>query len=556
MQETAPAGYPAAKAIGGSSVSDNDARFDYVIVGGGAAGSVLASRLSEDPATSVCLVEAGPAPSSINFVMPAGFTRTLNDERYTWPYFTEPSERLGGRRVKLIQGKVLGGGTSVNGMVFTRGQQGDFDGWAQKGNKGWDFASVLPFFQRVESTPAGEDAVRGRDGRYAVNPLSVDLPVVKAFQQAAVAYGVPANDDYNGRRQSGIGPVQASVQSGRRVSAATAYLKPARGRSNLTVLAGVAVTRINFDGKRAVSIDCSGHGAPRSIHAAREIILSAGAIGTPKLLQLSGIGDRDHLSRIGVDPVAHLPGVGANFHDHYLARIAVRCPGATTFNQLARFPRLPFQVLNWLAGRPSVVAVPPATLQYFFKTQPDLDDADVQGIFTPASVTQNAVSRSPDPFPGATCAVWQHRPQSRGFVRIRSADPAELPAVQPNYLEDPLDRDVLVAACKTVRGILDTEPFKAMWDLELAPGRDVETEDEWLDYAAATGSTVFHPVGTAKMGPATDSNAVVDAALRVHGLERLRVVDASVMPQIPSGNTAAATLMVAEKAADMIRGGN
>ncbi|MGE0232843.1 MAG: GMC family oxidoreductase [Flavobacteriaceae bacterium] len=537
-------------------MSEGEAQFDYVIVGGGAAGSVLASRLSEDPSCSVCVLEAGPEASSINFIMPAGFTRTLNDERYTWPYLTEPGEHLGGRRVKLIQGKVLGGGTSVNGMVFTRGQQRDFDGWAQRGNAGWDYESVLPYFRKVEKTNAGDDAVRGRSGQYAVNELNVDLPVVKAFEQAAIRYGVAANADYNGKSQAGIGSVQASVQSGRRVSAATAYLKPARTRRNLTVLSGVAATGINFDGTRALSISCASGGGPRTINARREIILAAGAIGTPKLLQLSGIGDHEHLARIGVTMLKHLPGVGQNFHDHYLARIAVRCPAAATFNQLARFPRLPLQVLKWIVGRPSVVAVPPATLQYFLKTGPDMEDADVQGIFTPASVTQNAVLREPDPFPGVTCAVWQHRPQSRGFVRVRSLDPSELPAVQPNYLQDATDRHVLISACRTVRGILNTEPFKAMWDVELAPGKEVQSNDEWLSYAASSGSTVFHPVGTAKMGPASDPSAVVDVSLRVHGLERLRVVDASVMPQIPSGNTAAATLMIAEKAADIIRSGN
>ncbi|MCB1474765.1 MAG: GMC family oxidoreductase N-terminal domain-containing protein [Rhodobiaceae bacterium] len=533
----------------------SEAQFDYVIVGGGAAGSVLAARLSEDPSCTVCLLEAGPEPSSINFIMPAGFTRTLNDERYTWGYFTEPSERFGERRVKLIQGKVLGGGTSVNGMIFTRGQGRDFDGWAQAGNPGWDYESVLAYFRKVESTGAGDDAVRGRSGAYSVNVLDVDMPVVKAFRQAAIGYGIAANADYNGRSQAGIGPAQVSVQSGRRVSAASAYLAPARGRRNLTVLAGVTVTGVEFDGMRARSVSCQRGGEVQTIHARAEIILAAGAIGTPKLLQLSGIGHHELLSRIGVATVRHLPGVGENFHDHYLARIAVRCPGAVTFNQRARFPRLPLEVLNWFLGRPSVVAVPPATLQYFLKTRPDLEDADVQGIFTPASVTQNAVSRAPDPFPGATCAVWQHRPQSRGFVRARSADPLELPAVQPNYLREAVDRDVLVAACRTVRAILDTEPFKAMWDLELAPGNDVQTDDEWIDYAFANGSTVFHPVGTAKMGPASDPLAVVDPTLRVHGVEGLRVVDASVMPQIASGNTAAATLMIAEKASDLIRSG-
>lgn len=524
--------------------------FDYIVVGAGAAGCIVAARLSEDSAVSVCLIEAGGKGRSPFFIIPSGFVRTLANPAYVWDFRTQPTAMIGDRAIALTQGKVLGGGTAINGMAYVRGQAGDFDSWARAGASGWDYAGVLPYFQKLEGCLRDEERHAAEAGPLDVSDMDWDNPLCQAFVTAANACGLDSNRDYNRGPQAGIAPTQATIARGRRVSARTAYLDKARRRSNLEVVTSATARKLLFAGRRATGVLVETGGAERAIAARREVIVSAGAINTPRLLQLSGLGDEALLRGLGIEPVRHLPGVGRNLQDHYMVRIGVKGRRFSSVNQQSRWPSLPGQVLSWLAGRPSILAMPAAYLHYFMRSDPSQLDADIQGIFTPASSISTG-SRALDGFPGFTCGVWQHRPKSRGSVSLVSSRFANLPVVQPNYLDDPSDRDILIAGCKQTARILGRAEMAPYIDQD---PRDLAlSEDEWLDFARQKGSTVYHPVGTARLGSEDDSQAVVDARLRVHGIDRLRIADASVMPSLPSGNTAAATMMIAEKAADLIR---
>ena len=540
------------------SASASDA-FDYVIVGAGAAGAILAARLSEDGKTTVCLLEAGPPDWHPWLHMPAGYIKAVFNPTYAWQFSSEPNPLTLNRRIPLPQGKTLGGSTSINGLVYNRGQREDFDGWAALGNPGWGYAAVLPYFKRNESYTTGDVRLRGRDGPQTVSDIEWMHPICESFLQGAQRLGMPRNPDYNGESQAGVGYFQRSIDGRWRISTARAYLWPARKGANLSVRTNAHATRIVFDGQRAVGVRYA-KGASlataRVVTARREVIVCAGALNTPKLLQLSGVGPVALLQSLGVPVVRDLPGVGANLSDHFSVRIVMGVKDTTTINELSRMPRLVGQVARWVRGKPSILALSPSLVHWFWNSTPKragLDRPDLQGVFTPASYREGYVGML-DTYPGMTCGVWPHRPESRGTVQARSADVFADPLVQPNYLSDERDRATLLGGMRIARQLLNTPELAPIATKESLPGPQVQSDDEMLDFARRYGVSSYHVNGTAKMGPASDPMAVVDAELRVHGLAGLRVVDASVMPTIPSANTCAATMMIAEKAADMIRG--
>ena len=534
-----------------SRPADTD-EFDYVIVGAGSAGSVLAARLSAAD-FSVCVLEAGPSDRSPHLHIPAGYIRGLFNPALTWRFETERGDGVAGRRLATTQGRTLGGSSAINGLVYNRGQRADYDGWAQKGLPGWGYADVLPYFKRTERWAGAPSAHRGQVGALPVTLSAWQHPLCDAFVEGARAIGLPANPDYNGSQQYGVGPFQYTVERGRRVSTARAFLHPAARRANLDVRTRAQASRITFEGRRATGVRYLHGGQTREVAARREVILSGGAVNTPKLLQISGVGPANLLRRIGVKLVHHVPGVGENLRDHYSLRLSARVRNATTINDLARGPRFGREVARWLLGRPSILSLSPVLIHAFCKSRPTLADSDLQLSFVPGSVREGFPGML-DAFPGMTCGGYQQRPESTGFVRARSAEPADPPAIQPNYLTHETDGEVLVAGIRMARRLLQTEALAPYYEAESFPGADVQTDDELLDFARSRGSTVYHLVGTARMGAAGDTLGVVDHALRVRGLESLRVADASVMPSLPSGNTHAPTMMIAEKAADAILG--
>ena len=531
--------------------------FDYVIVGGGAAGAILASRLSEDGRFSVCLLEAGPRDLHPFLHIPAGYVRMVFNPRYAWQFSSEPTVWTQGRRIPIPQGKVLGGSTSINGLAYTRGHREDYDGWAAAGNPGWSYAEVLPYFQRNERRLApGDPVYRGFDGPMRISDIAWMHPLCEQFIAGAQGLGMPRNADYNGERQEGVGYFQRTIDGRWRMSTSRTYLWPARGRANLAVRTGARALAVTFEGKRATGVRYvhgDRLGTARVVRARREVLLCAGAINTPKLLQLSGVGPAALLGELGV-PVRHeLAGVGANLSDHFSVRVVAGVKHVTTMNEMSRAPRLWSQMARWLAGRPNMLALSPSLVHWFWKSQPELARPDLQGVFAPASYREGYVGML-DVYPGMTVGVWQHRPWSLGTVTARSPDPLADPVIQPNYLADERDRAVLLSGMRTARRLLQTPQLARFDPVESLPGAQVRSDDELLDFARRYGVSSYHVNGTARMGPAGDPGAVVDAALRVHGLQNLRVVDASVMPSMPSGNTCAATMMIAEKAADLLLG--
>jgi choline dehydrogenase len=531
--------------------------FDYVIVGAGAAGSVLANRLTEDPGVSVCVLEAGPPDRNPWIHIPAGFIKTLVDPSCTWQFKTEPTANTGGRRIATTQGRTLGGSSSVNGMIYNRGQPDDLNNWAQRGNRGWGYADVLPYYRRSENRIGFGGEGRGRyESAIPVTDMDWISPVSEAFIAGCVGMGIPRNPDYNSGEQAGVGYFQRAIRRGRRVSATRAFLKPALPRPNLEVRTNARAAAILFDGKRAVGVRYARQrgGATTEVRARREVVLCAGTVNTARLLQVSGVGPAALLGELGVPVVHEVRGVGENFRDHYASRVVMRAkPGVRTLNQLARGVRLGAEVARWGIGRPSILATAPSHVHVFWKSFEGLDAPDLQCVFTPGSYAEGKVYILDD-YPGVTAGAWQHRPESTGWVRARSTDVWEDPEIQPNYLSDPIDRRVHLGGIRLLRRMLSTPELDPFLEAETLPGPAAQSDDELLDFSFRNGSTTYHLIGTARMGPATDPTAVVDDRLLVHGMEALRVVDASIMPHIPSANTYATTLMIAEKAADMMRG--
>lgn len=530
--------------------------FDYVIVGAGSAGCVLANRLSADPGVTVCVLEAGGRDWHPYIHLPAGFIKTYSMASVNWLYKMKASEGTAGREIAAPRGKTLGGSSAINGHIYNRGQAADYDHWAQRGNRGWGYADVLPYFKRLEKRVGGEETYRGRSGGLVVSDPNWRHPLCDAFIEGCVQEGIPHNPDYNGASQLGVSYSQRTISDGRRMSAARAFLHPVSYRQNLEVRTRAHVTGLVLEGKRAVGVRYTRGGrmgARMEVRARREVILSGGAYNSPQVLELSGIGDPAHLRSVGVEVHHALPGVGANLRDHYAPRFAARVKGIDTINERVRGLGLIKEAADWALNRSGVLASSPTMVYCFWKSEPHLESGDVQLTFTPASYAEGVQGRLEDT-PGMTCAPWQQRPDSWGYSRVRSSDPFDAPEIDPNYLGEETDRQVIVKAMKLARRLLRTAPLAPYFAGESYPGEEIATDAELLQVARERGTTTFHPMGTCRMGPDTDPTAVVDDRLRVHGMEGLRVVDASIMPMMLSANLNAGTMMIADKASDFIRG--
>lgn len=530
--------------------------FDYVIVGSGAAGCVLANRLSADGKATVCLLESGPRDRNLFIHIPGGFIKIAYRRAYVWPFETEPSEHVAGRRVAITHGRTLGGSTSINGFNYVRGQREDYDGWAAMGNPGWGYADVLAYFKRSESRIGKADPrYRGTDGPLPITDCDWRHPLCDAFIAGAHELGVAENPDYNAERQEGAGYYQRWIHQGRRYSAAKAFLKPAMARRNLEVRTNAQATRILVEGDRAVGVAyAAAKGGPaRELRARRDVVLSAGAANSPKLLMLSGIGPARHLAEMGIGIVRDLPAVGAHLQDHFMVRSVARVKGVATLNETARGLRLIPEIARWALRRPSILTISPSVAYAFWTSREGLNRPDLQFHFSPGSYKDGRAGMLDD-FSGMTLGFYQLRPESEGSVRLRSPDPFADPLIQPNYLAAQGDRRVVVDALRRARRLLGSAPLTRFTDrLEFPPATAVSEED-LLDFARRRGGTAWHLMGTCRMGPASDPSCVVDGELRPRGMRGLRVVDASIMPAMPSGNTQSPTMMIAEKAADMILG--
>jgi choline dehydrogenase len=523
--------------------------FDYVIVGAGSAGCVLANRLSADGKNSVLLLEAGPKDTNPWIHVPLGYGRLFKEKAVNWMYQTEPEPGLEGRTVFQPRGKVLGGSSSINGLLYVRGQHEDYDRWRQRGNAGWGYDDVLPYFKKAENQQRGADDFHGVGGPQAVSNLSLADPLSAAFIAAAEETGIPRNDDFNGATQEGAGFFQTTTSRGRRASTAVAYLRPAKGRNNLSVETSALAQRIGFDGRRAVTVEYRTEGNLRTVRARKEILVCSGAFNSPKLLQLSGVGPAELLRNHGIDVVLDAPGVGSDLQDHMQVRVIMRCTQRITLNDVVNSPvRKVLAGLQYAAFRTGPLSIAAGTSGAFFKTNPRLATPDIQIHFLPFSTDK--MGEKLHTFSGFTASVCQLRPESRGSLRIRSADPATPPEIRINYLATEGDRTTVVEGLKILRRILQAPALRPYVVEEVDPGAGVSTDEELLNHCRQRGSTIYHPTSTCRMG--SDPLAVVDQRLRVRGIEGLRVVDGSIMPDLVSGNTNAPIIMIAEKASDMI----
>ena len=523
--------------------------FDYIVVGAGSAGCVLANRLSASGRHRVLLLEAGGEDRNIWIHVPIGYAKLFTDARHNWLYSSEPEPELGGRSIIQPRGKVLGGSSSINGLLYVRGQAEDFDHWRQLGNAGWSFSDVLPYFRRAEDQQRGEDELHGVGGPLAVSDVSEPHPLCEAFIAACEQAGFPRTEDFNGATQEGAGYFQLTTRNGRRWSTARGYLKPARKRHNLAVISNAIATRVLFEGRRAVGVEYRKDGATHVARAHGEVILSGGAFNSPQLLQLSGVGPADLLREHGIGVIADMAGVGADLQDHYQARFNYRCTQAITMNDMMN--SLTGRVaagLRYALFRKGLLTVGAGYAGGFFKTDPTLPTPDVQLHFILFSA--DSVGQKLHAWPGFLASVCQLRPESRGTLRIKSADPTQAPAIQPRYLTAPVDRDVMVAGMQLLRRVMGQPALARYIEEEIVPGPACASDADLLEFARQKGTTVFHPTSTCRMG--SDVRAVVDERLRVHGFEGLRVADGSIMPTVVSGNTNAACVMIGEKASDMI----
>jgi choline dehydrogenase-like flavoprotein len=524
--------------------------FDYIIVGAGSAGCVLANRLTEDPKMKVLLLEAGGKDTNMWIHIPAGFTKTMAMPGVNWLFDSEPEPSTGNRAIPIPRGRVLGGSSSINGLLYVRGNRLDYDGWAQLGNRGWSYDDVLPYFKKSENRESGGNAYRGVGGPLNVAEIADHHELLDAVIDAAENAGYARNPDYNGAEQDGFGYFQVTMKKGVRNSTVAAYLRPAKNRPNLTVQTNAHTKKILFDGKRAVGVSYDHNGTPAEARAGREVLLCAGAVQSPQILELSGVGRPELLREHGVEVVHELPGVGENYQDHYVCRTVQRINKPITLNEATRGLALVGEVAKYAVSRRGALSLPAGVVFGFVRSRPEVASPDIQYHVAHASFL-DPKRRIFDRFPGLTIGPCQLRPESRGSIHIGSGDPFAPPKIRPNFLTARTDQDTHIAGVRIARKIAAAQPLAGYCVEEDRPGKDVRTDDEILDYVRNTGATVYHPVGTCKMGQ--DAMAVVDSELCVHGIEGLRVVDASIMPLLVSGNTNAPTIMVAEKAADMIK---
>ena len=524
------------------------AAFDYVIIGAGSAGCVLANRLSADPSRRVLLIEAGPPDSYIWIHIPVGYFKTMHNPRTDWCMETEPDPGLNGRQLQWPRGRVLGGSSSINGLLYIRGQPEDYDQWRQLGCTGWSYDDVLPFFRRSEDQERGESEFHGTGGPLAVSDMRVKRDVCDAYIAAAEEIGIPRNDDFNGATQEGAGYFQLTARNGRRCSAAVGYLNPVKRRPNLHIVTGALVQRIIVESGRATGVELSSDGVVQRVRADGEVLLSAGALNSPHLLELSGIGRGEVLRDIGVPLVQELPGVGENLQDHLQARSVYKCNRPTLNDEVNDPIRKVMIGLDYLLRRRGPMSMGASQVCIFARTHPDKATPDVQFHIQPLSADKpgDGLHR----YSAFTASVCQLRPESRGRLVPRSADPREAVAIHPNYLATLTDQQAIVDGMKLARRLAATRALSPFITEELAPGPLVQSDADMLEHARNSATTIYHPVGTCRMG--TDAGAVVDARLRVRGIRGLRVVDASIMPTLVSGNTNAPAIMIGEKAASMI----
>jgi choline dehydrogenase len=525
---------------------------DYIVVGAGSAGCVLANRLSENGKYSVCLLEAGPPDRNPWIHIPIGYGKTMFHKKLNWGFYTDPDANMMGRKIYWPRGKTLGGSSSINGLIYIRGQKQDYDRWVQQGNPGWGWEDCLPYFRKLENNDLGAGPTRGTAGPLNATSIKTQHPLVEALIQSGASMGLRKLRDFNTGDQEGVGYYQLTTRKGRRCSTAVAYLNPARGRPNLRIETNAQAMAVLMQGTRACGIRYKKNGTEHTLSANREVILSAGAIQSPQLLQLSGIGPSGLLSKFGIPVVKDLDGVGKNLQDHLQIRLIYEVTQPITTNDQLRTLWGKSKIgLQWLLFRGGPLAIGINQGAIFCRALPQENATpDIQFHF--GTLSADMAGGAVHDFSGCTYSICQLRPESRGEINIKSADPFEAPSMQANYLSTDLDRRTAVAGVKYARRLAAAAPMNRLMKREFRPGAAVQTDDEILQFCRENGATIFHPSGTAKMGPAGDPGSVVDGRLKVHGIQGLRVVDASIMPTLVSGNTNVPVVMIAERAADFI----
>ena len=531
--------------------------FDYIIVGAGSAGCVLANRLSADGKNSVCLLEAGPVDWNPLIHIPAGFMKTLTNPNVNWLFQAEPSWGTDGRIIDIPRGKTLGGSSSINGMVFNRGQNMDFDVWDQKGNRGWSYSDILPYFKKYENRSGDlDETYRGTHGELPITDLEYRDPLCEAFIKGAVEEGIPLNNDYNGKSQEGVSYVQRTTKGRFRVSSAKAFLNPVKSRKNLNIITNAFVTKVIFKNKTAIGVNYQKggkRGKKITLNANKEVILSSGVIKSPHLLHLSGVGPAKLLKELGIDVIHDLKGVGMNLRDHFAPRLTARAKNIETINEKSRGYKLLKEIGKYIIGKQSIVNLSPTLVYCFWHSNESVRNHDLQMTFTPASYKEG-VQSTLDHEPGFTVAAWQQRPESLGWVKAKSNDPFEAPLIQPNYLDAEEDKRVVVAGLKLARRLMHSKALSQYFDYEVYPGLEKQTDEELLQIARERGTTTYHQMGTCRMGPQSDETAVVDNSLKVYGLKNIRVIDASIMPTMLSANLHSGATLIGEKGSDLVLG--